>query len=423
MAASVTRDVGEFLKIGQGFVDSLLSQHREDLVAFTARQAGLRKLLLNIAKTFYTDHRRFKPELNSLLRGRGVECAEELLPGPDFEFPVQGRGQCLINKAHALEWAKEQLKDRSLGAVDGSQLLPSMLHNLPLGFASTGWYLNHHGSRGFVQESSMELVVPGEGGRLSEEKVNFKRTFLELKKILELVEELGHEDRKPGRMPLIFFDGSLIFSFAEHIQPREQEAYRGILQEILQCSGELHVPVVGYVDTSQARDIGTTLLAFRELLLKHGEPDPAGLGENNCEILQSQNLIPDSLLLAPGLLRFGDRSPAFSCRRMGLLRSAAEESRINQVHLLYLRTGARFLPGRLEFPAWITEMGKVQELTNIVLAQCIPGFGYPKVLTRAHQLAVISSSNREFILCSLSRFLEENGIELQFSSKSVMKEK
>ena len=58
---------------------------------------------------------------------------------------------------------------------------------------------------------------------------------------------------------------------------------------------------------------------------------------------------------------------------------------------------------RLEFPLWVLEAGLLDRVQSIALSQCALGEGYPKVLTLAHNFAILRNEDRESYFFMLER--------------------
>jgi hypothetical protein len=165
------------------------------------------------------------------------------------------------------------------------------------------------------------------------------------------------------------------------------------------------VPLVGYVDTSYARDL-THLL-------------------ENCFHLRESDKIHDAQLVND-LLRWGDRTPLFVCargsadkRQQGVLESLAEYRR--GIGFVYLKTHSSLPPARLEIPLWIHEAGWLDELLDLIRAEVIVGNGYPYVLETADAAAVITARDREAFYAIFQKFAEDQNIDLRISQKAVSK--
>jgi hypothetical protein len=78
--------------------------------------------------------------------------------------------------------------------------------------------------------------------------------------------------------------------------------------------------------------------------------------------------------------------------------------------------------GRIELPWWVGRDNSLVDLVHAaVVDQCRRGYGYPVVLSEAHEAAVITGADRELFWDMVDRFAGEQGIPLQQSAKSVSK--
>lgn len=406
-------------------VNDLLLRNKEKLLHFTKEQRTSCDALVTISKDFFSSKPAILEDFYEKLCGMGAKLKERMDLSALDDVPVIRFGHRFKGKLSASTWAEAALKKRLVAAVDGSQLTSSSLHGLPFGFVSCGWYVNHHEGLAFEKESALKLVLPGQGaGHVPDSRVNFERTYGELEKVRELIKAmnsrstLDHESHtqtaeKPGP-PLIFFDGSLIFSFAEHLGETEKKRYRQILTKIFTDSKEHSVAVVGFVDNSLARDFTATLASFKGG--KHQSKEPPGSQDIGFHV------VPDSVFFDTFLDLWGDRSPIFSSLRKGLLSNSSEGEESPQILFCYLRTSGNSVPARIEFPGWIFDAGLADDMITMVLAQTVAGKGYPLALKKAHELAVIGSKDRDLILHQLFKFLKKSEIPLSASTKSLLKE-
>jgi hypothetical protein len=207
-----------------------------------------------------------------------------------------------------------------------------------------------------------------------------------------------------ARLPLAFFDSSLVISFVDRLQGEPRAQYISLVLELLRCAEETGVPVVGYVDTSCARDL-TNMLAH-------------GFG------LREAAKIYDAQLVHA--LGWGARTPLFICARgsadrkqQGVLESFAEYRR--GIGFIYLKTNAAAPPARLDIPLWVYERGWLEEVIDLVRAEVIVGNGYPYAIETADAAAVINARDREAFYAIFQRFATEQGVGLRASQKAASK--
>jgi hypothetical protein len=330
---------------------------------------------------------------------------------------VVSQKQNWANHEEARAWAKEILLNTPTFAVDGSQISPSRDFSIPVGAVQVGWFENSHAPGGhYVKDLAFEVLAPEElaeeadedGGDFPDWRVNLRRFEMECQAIVEYMEahetkhhsslRNGKDDAEPA--PLCFFDGSLVVSFAQHMRPNLRRRYVDAVISMLRASQTSRVPLVGYIDTSFARDLVNMLAKL------YGLPQAPRMNDG-------------------GLLRhrmvWGDRSQVYVCARDDkVLPEYGPQAR--QVCFCYLKTTADGAPARLEFPRWIAEdKAELERTLNLVRAECIVGNGYPYALETADALAVIGLRDRERFYATFQQFAEKEGLMLRYSRKALSK--
>src|SRR5262249_28033393 len=174
---------------------------------------------------------------------------------------------------------------------------------------------------------------------------------------------------------------------------------------LLQCSKQTGVPVVGYVDSSDARDLAKMLEC--------------------CFDLRKAERIHDTQIVN-GRLNWGDRTPLLICARRGADQKRESVLEVieragHQIGFTYLKATASTSPARLDFPMWIYERGLLDEVIDLVRAEVIVGNGYPYAIEAVDAAAVITAQDREAFLAIFERFVEEQGIKLRIAQKAASK--
>lgn len=338
------------------------------------------------------------------------------LPTPEFEAAPQLHldfAPQFKHHADARAWASEVLLGHTTVAADGSQILPNNELSIPVAAVQVAWFSNSHTRNGnYVKDQVFELLPPEDllielrGERqYSEQAVSFRRFRLEVETLCNQMRELAADDMQRGKLPLVLFDSSLVISFAEQLHEELGRQYINMVLELLRCAEQTRVPVVGYVDSSHARDL-TKLLSV-------------------CFNLREAERVHDAQLLG-ARLTWGARSPFFICARgssrgnqQSVLDGLAEFRR--GIGFVYLKTNAGTPPARLEIPCWVYEQGLLDEVVDLVRAEVIVGNGYPYALETADAAAVLSGRDREAFYAIFQRFAEEQGIKLRVSPKTASK--
>ncbi len=343
-----------------------------------------------------------------------VHAAQSNYHGPKILF-----GSEFENHEQARQWA-ECIEGITTIAVDGSQLQPWRDASIPVALIQVGLFANPH-TQGhpYTKDVSLEVLSPDEimeesltenknpdSYPYSEMQVTLRRYMLEVETLCNQMEQYGQKrrDGDPTYSPIVFFDGSLVVSFALTMPSPYRERYIASAISLLQTSEQQRVPLIGYIDTSYARDMITML---RRLDAMEHQP-----------VLRETKNIHDALLWQ-GQLRWGDRTPAMICARGDILEDYG--SYREQVAFCYLQTTSTRPPARLEFPRWMLDDGILEPVIDAVRAEVIAGQGYPYAIESADAVAVITMQDRAEFYGLFQSFMERQGLKFTFSTKSVSK--
>jgi hypothetical protein len=312
------------------------------------------------------------------------------------------------NHPEAREWARRVLTDVQTCAVDGSQITPSREYSVPVGAVQVGCFENDHCEAGTYRKklrfevlTSDELAQDAEDtNEFPNQNVNLRRFQLECQELCDYMQRVASREPRP----LCLFDGSFILSFAGLMRPDLRQAYIQAVTTMLATSKECRVPVVGYVDSSYARDL-VNMLGY----LTGHDQSPA---------------LTDAGLL-DGSMNWGDRSEIWQCARadrLAIANDGATSGYYRQVHFLYLKTTAHNPPVRLEMPAWVLQAGLVENVVDIVRAECVVSAGYPYAVETADALAVITLEDRERFYRLFQDYLVDLNIPLRYTRKAYSKQ-
>jgi hypothetical protein len=334
--------------------------------------------------------------------------------------PVYTFGREFANHEQARQWA-ECIEGITTLAVDGSQLQPWRDASIPVALIQVGFFANPHAAgRPYTKDVRMEVLAPDEimeeakvEGRdpdsypYSEMQVTLRRYMLEVETLCMQMEHFAHNRRAgdPAHGLVVFFDGSLVVSFALTMPSPYRERYINAAVSLLKTSEEQRVPLIGYIDTSYARDMITML---RHLDQMNTEP-----------VLRETKRIHDALLWQ-GQLRWGDRTPAMICVRGDVLEGYGPYR--ESVAFCYLKTSVDRPPARLEFPRWMLDDGLLDPVLDVVRAEIIAGGqGYPYAIETADAVSVITMQDRMEFYGVFQDFIEKQGLKFTFSRKAISK--
>ena len=128
----------------------------------------------------------------------------------------------------------------------------------------------------------------------------------------------------------------------------------------------------------------------------------------------------DDRELFDALLEPGHRSPLYQSGRLASRFAVGQALGEEWSHFYYLHSGAEI--GRVEIPAWVAADEELLALSHAALAkQCELGFGYPVVISEAHEQAVVTGRDREEFRKLALMLMEQNGLPTWESAKTLSK--
>ena len=311
------------------------------------------------------------------------------------------------NHEEARQWAYQTILGRTTFAADGSQIIPSKDYSVPVAAVQVGWFENPHRPDGaYTKDVSFELLAPDEiaggssmAGGVSEQSVHRRRYATEVAAIRNYMLAAASRGFPSDGPPVVFFDSLLVISFAETMQPELRQFYVSEITSLLQTSEETRIPVVGYVDTSFARDLTVMLQNLFSLPVTHQIGDAAVLSVK---------------------MKWGDRTAIFLCARSGILESYGDRWR-DKIGFIYLKTSGDGPPARLDIPMWVYEQGLLDYVADTVRAEVIAGNGYPYAIETADAAAVLTARDRELFYSMFQEFAERERLSLRMSRKARSK--
>jgi NurA domain len=252
-------------------------------------------------------------------------------------------------------------------------------------------------------EQDLFIVDPRDPRRqvpMRDRHLDALRTVEELRALADLAEQ------ERGEAPTIaLVDGTLLFSVLEE-RPRDflrQRFYSEYVQQ-LERMRRAHVAVAAYASRSRGIDLvnlfravcGGTPLACD---ICHGAPACALRG------------LADAHLLGRGLQKW-ERTGLFR------VRSNVHDPYFgpHRVYFFLLQTGEEI--ARVEVPEWVArDKHQLSNVHAVLVDQCNKGFGYPAVLARADDKAVISLADRAVLDTLVRQELARRGVLAKPSAK------
>lgn len=314
---------------------------------------------------------------------------------PVIPFPITW-----TSHEQARAWALAVLHGVTTFAADGSQIsLGPETCSIPVGVVQIGWFENRHADGGdFIKGAHVEVLSPEEFGgesRFGDLEVEWRRFRGEVDAAVRFMRAHQGDERA-----LVFFDGPLVLPFLRYLDVPWQERYISAVEWLLDVSEASGVPLVGYIEPSDARDL-TTLVV---LLARTGKG----------------GAVKDAALLDRRLVNWGERSRLYAvARNPGTAMTGIQYFR--RVHFAYLKITSGGMPTRVEMPDWILRSGRVDWVLDVVRAECVVGIGYPYTLEAADATAVLTARDRERFLGLFQEFAAREDLSLRFSKKALSK--
>lgn len=341
----------------------------------------------------------------------GAIPADEVAAKASVVFSFKAYWQ---NHEQAREWAFEVLQNRTTFAADGSQIYAGKETPLPVAAIQIGWFENpHNDNSAYEKNARFEILTPADLLKDQDEPMNpdirvEERRYLgEAAQIGEFLEKKRGWRARGERMPLAFFDNPLLVPFS---QKGLQKSFLEATLNLVRLSRETEVPLVGYVDRSFSRDVLTMLDHFG------GKDNALETSLFDASLLRGRRADGSRLLDS-----WGDRTCFFYSKRRGLSVFDDAATGRSTVGFTYLQTASDSAPARLDLTSWIYEGGQLDEVLDVIRAECVVGLGYPYALETADQTAVISTRDREIFFRALQEFTTREKLDFSVSRKDTSK--
>jgi hypothetical protein len=300
-------------------------------------------------------------------------------------------------------------------ASDGSQIFPDQ-HAITLYYlVNVGCIAYRHGSNCkpdiFKPRPLLcyepDDVLDEQGNVISAGEVRVMRDMAELQALADLIPAYAGAGREPV---VALLDGQLtlrVIDLPFDQQQKRQDDYIVMLDRLRE-TGAL---IAGYID----RPRSTFVLALMRLAaLEPQNITEETLGHNPFRQLTDLDLFS---FLGPG-----ERSAIFSVKAKGLDKYSLAG---HAIHFFYLNVSANpTVPylARIEIPGWLAaDPAGVNVLHAGLVRQAHLNGGYPYVLARAHELAVISGEEREAVEMMLAVEMRRHNLSPSPSPKQYNK--
>jgi hypothetical protein len=245
-----------------------------------------------------------------------------------------------------------------------------------------------------------------DGHPIGNAMVNGRRDAEEMRALADWAEVYA------GRPFVALLDNGLLLWFALQVREQNQKDVDRILQAYLGHLDRLKAGggcVAGFIDRPRSADV----LALAHLAtLPPEQVNDQALRTNPYRALTDRALFSERLEPGQRSACFIDSSPL----------NRDFHAKGHEVRFFYVMTDARRTIARVEVPAWVAgdplRLGRVHAA---ILDQCPSTGGFPYVLVRAHELAVVTQQDRDQLEGMIQRRLLESNLAGQASQKSTTK--
>ncbi len=302
----------------------------------------------------------------------------------------------------------------SIVAGDGSQIYPDA-HGLALYYViNIGTIVFRHGSGQAPIVNTYPTVSSdvedGDDEIIAGPVVNARRDVGELTRIAELA--LAENQTTPT---VALMDGALALWVQTAAIPQDEQdrVQRDYVQQLDRLR-EARLPIGAFL--SRPRSTNLTQLAH---LATFDDADRALSSVMNDRGPAFKGLRDTTVMAA--LLKAGQRSALFEVAPAW---NTVYRDRGHSIHFFYVNVGTSAEPklARVEVPVWIAQdRSAVGVLHAAIVEQCKVSPGYPYVLARAHEIAVVTNTERAEFERMIATQLTRQGVEARPSEKQFQK--
>jgi hypothetical protein len=386
--------VGETMSLEMNKVASQI----EDMGRVLAERAGRQQKALPAARELLRLYAHQQVELGRVAEsepGQRLRCASPGEEALDAAFPAPSLPECV-----------------TLVAADGSQIYPDRHGLASYYLINVGSVVFRHGSGQAPDVDTAPRLYYAEdnvypdGNLVTSDLVSAERDLAEMRALSDLA--LAEPRHGPPRFALA--DGPLLIWLQRAAIPEAQQAR--ILCEYLACLDRLRAggtPVAGFVSRPHSAEV--VALLYLAHLPEEERPAINSLAETGYRGLTDRALF--------GFLEAGERSALFV---RGTATNREFRAKGQAIFFFYLNTGADL--ARVEVPEWVARQPETLDLVHVVaFDQCRFGDGYPYILTRADELAVILGDEREALEGYIARAMARHGLPMPEPSRKAQQKR
>jgi len=317
-----------------------------------------------------------------------------------------------------MHWAKQILQNKITTATDGSQIYSSQDYTIPVGLIQVAVFRNEHSpERSYIKTARVELLTPqdlmfeneeDQTIKFGQEPVDTRRFTFELEVLTDEMKEIGSRT-PPVKHAMFFVDGSLVLSFMQYFPPELQQKHYDVLKSGFEIGYQYGYPLIGYVDSSDAKDVANMIAKFIQPGNKIRYNSDAAILERYYKALNKKPM------------KFGDRTCTFICDRNEPIYQNYPTKIGFKIAFFYIKLNSEQM-ARIEFPSWICDDPTlITEIANTIMAQVIIGSGYPYITDQCHHQAIIHAEERNKFHRLFQDFALKNSTTFRIKNKARSK--
>jgi hypothetical protein len=304
-------------------------------------------------------------------------------------------------------------------ATDGSQIEPDRHGPADFFLLNVGWAVVRYGPAPYADLASEPKLYYGPEQvyiTYNERRVPIQDRHLAARRAgeeLRTAADLAEHWQDEGLPVVVLVDGTLLLWVlderpADFLRTALLEPYIQQLERIR----ALRVPLASYISRPRSVEV-SGLLAEANCRPGVSNCEPcAARGDGVCAL----DRLPDRELFRD--LALGERSAQFEMTLPEGLAAYYEDDLVPR--FCYLNVGSEI--ARLEVPPWTADDPEAFALVQaVVLDQCQKGLGYPNVLARAHEQAIVTGADRLAFDYLLESVLARQGVPARHSEKAFSK--
>jgi NurA-like 5'-3' nuclease len=299
-------------------------------------------------------------------------------------------------------------------ASDGSQILPDRHAILSYYLINVGGIIYHHGAN-IKPEIFKRPTLFYEAEDISDEQdqlisaseVNVKRDLAELEILTDLAAQNAHNS---SETIITLIDGRLTLRVIDLPFDQQQKCQDDYIERLNRLR-EVGAAIAGYIDRPRS--------TFVVALMRLAALEPEAITEDTLRHNPFRHLTDTDLF---DFLGPGQRSAIFAFRAKG---TEKYDYAGHGIHFFYLNVSLNPALSnlvRVEIPAWLmADRHLFDALHAAIVRQASLTGGYPYVLARAHELAIISGEEREAFEMMLAVEMRRRGLNPTVSAKQFNK--